>query len=47
MDTSITIKDIKVRDHVVIHAIKRDNQLVVATVNVGSASTKMDNKASN
>jgi len=46
MDTSITIKDIKVGDQVVIHAIKRDNQLVAVTVKAGSANTKTDNKAS-
>ncbi len=46
MDKSITVKDIKVGDHVVIHATKKDNQLIAVTVKVGMAGMKMDNKAS-
>jgi Cu/Ag efflux protein CusF len=49
MDTSITLKDIKVGDHVVIHASKKNNQLTAATVKVGMdnmSGMKMDNKAS-
>jgi hypothetical protein len=34
MDTVIALKDIKVGDHVVIHATKKDNELVAATVKV-------------
>jgi hypothetical protein len=45
MDTNITIKDIKVGDHAVIHAIKKDNQLVAVTVKVGTVNTKMDKNA--
>jgi hypothetical protein len=46
MDTSITLKDIKVGDHVVIHATKKDNQVIAVTVKVGMAGMKTDNKAS-
>src|SRR5258708_10513815 len=35
MDAVITLKDIKVGDHVVIHATKKDNKLIAATVQVG------------
>jgi hypothetical protein len=46
MDTTITLKDIKVGDHVVIHATKKDKQLIAVAVKVGMAGMKMDNKAS-
>ena len=35
MDAAIALKDIKVGDHVVIHATKKDNKLAAATVKVG------------
>ncbi|MGA7316903.1 MAG: hypothetical protein WBX22_23360 [Silvibacterium sp.] len=35
MDTAIALKDIKVGDHVVIHATKKGDQIVAATVKVG------------
>jgi hypothetical protein len=35
MDTAIALKDIKVGDHVVIHATKKADQLVAATVKIG------------
>jgi hypothetical protein len=35
MDAVVALKDIKVGDHVVIHATKKDNKLIVATVQVG------------
>ena len=35
MDTVIALKDVKVGDHVVIHATKKDDQLVAATVKIG------------
>jgi len=35
MDTVIALKDLKVGDHVVIHAIKKDGKLLAATVQVG------------
>jgi hypothetical protein len=38
MDASITVKDVKVGDHVVIHATKKDNQLTAVTVKVGMDS---------
>lgn len=34
-ETAVTLKDIKVGDHVVIHATKKDNQLTAATIKVG------------
>jgi hypothetical protein len=49
MDNSITAKDIKVGDHVVIHATKKDNQLTAAIVKVGMGKVsgmKMDSKSS-
>jgi hypothetical protein len=49
MNASITVKEIKVGDHVVIHATKKDNQLSAVTVKVGMdnmSGMKMDNKAS-
>jgi hypothetical protein len=48
MNASITVKEIKVGDHVVIHATKKDNQLTAVTVKVGMdnmSGVKMDNKA--
>lgn len=35
MDKAITLKDIKAGDHVVIHAKKKDSQLVAVTIKVG------------
>ena len=49
-DGAIELKDIKVGDHVVIHATKKDNKLIAATVKVGmgkKAGMKMDGKNSN
>ncbi|HWZ49986.1 MAG TPA: DUF5666 domain-containing protein [Granulicella sp.] len=49
MDTAITLKDIKVGDHVVIHATKKDDKLIAATVQVGMgrmAGMKMDGGSS-
>ena len=49
-DGAIELKDIKVGDHVVIHATKKDNKLIAATVQVGmgkKAGMKMDGKNSN
>ncbi len=49
MDAAIALKDIKVEDHVVIHATKKDNKLVAATVKVGMGNMsgmKMDSKSS-
>ncbi len=49
MDAAIALKDIKVGDHVVIHATKKDGQLIAATVQVGTgkmAGMKMDGKSS-
>ena len=49
MDATIALKDIKVGDHVVIHATKKDNKLIAATVQVGMgkmAGMKMDAKSS-
>jgi hypothetical protein len=49
MDKAIAPKDIKVGDHVVIHATKKDNKLIAATVQVGMgkmAGMKMDDKSS-
>ena len=40
MDTAIALKDIKVGDHVVIHATKKGNQLVAATVKIGMGDMK-------
>jgi hypothetical protein len=37
-DGAITLKDIKVGDHVVIHAAKKDGKLIAATVQVGMGS---------
>ena len=34
-DTAITVKDIKVGDHVVIHATKKNDKLIAATVQLG------------
>jgi Domain of unknown function (DUF5666) len=45
MDAAIALKDIKVGDHVVIHATKKDDKLIAATVQVGMgkmAGMKMD-----
>jgi ribosomal protein S17 len=49
MDAVIALNDIKVGDHVVIHATKKDNKLVAATVKVGMENMpgmKMDGKSS-
>ena len=49
MDSVIALKDIKVGDHVVIHATKKDNKLVAATVKVGMGNMpgmKLDGKSS-
>ncbi len=49
MDVAIALKDIKVGDHVVIHAAKKDGKLIAATVQVGMgkmSGMKMDGKAS-
>ena len=35
MDAAIALKDIKVGDHVVIHATKKDGKLIAGTVQVG------------
>ncbi len=40
MDRTITVKDIKVGDHVVIHATRKGSTLTAATVEVGSATVK-------
>ncbi len=40
MDTVIALKDVKVGDHVVIHATKKDDQLVAATVKIGMGDMK-------
>jgi hypothetical protein len=45
MDMAIALKDLKVGDHVVIHATKKDGKLLAATVQVGMgkmAGMKMD-----
>jgi len=45
MDATIALKDIKVGDHVVIHATKKEGKLIAATVQVGMgkmAGMKMD-----
>ncbi len=34
--TTVALKDIKVGDHIVIHATKKDNQLTAAEVKVGA-----------
>ena len=36
MNAAIVLKDIKVGDHVVIHATKKDGKLIAATVQVGT-----------
>lgn len=49
MDTAITWKDVKVGDHVVIHATKKDNQLTATTVKIGAGNIsgmKKDNPGS-
>ena len=49
MDAAIALKDIKVGDHVVIHATKKEGKLIAATVQVGMgkmAGMKMDSKDS-
>jgi len=49
MNAAIALKDIKVGDHVVIHATKKDNELIAATVQVGMgkiAGMKMAGKSS-
>lgn len=49
MNAAIVLKDIKVGDHVVIHATKKDNKLIAATVQVGMgkmAGMKMNGKTS-
>jgi hypothetical protein len=49
MDAAIALKDIKVRDHVVIHASKMNDRLIAATVQVGVGKMegmKMDGKSS-
>jgi ribosomal protein S1 len=48
MDAAIALKDIKVGDHVVIHATKKENKLIAATVQVGMGKMtgmKMDTKS--
>jgi hypothetical protein len=48
IDAAIALKDIKVGDHVVIHATKKDNKLIATTVQVGMgkmAGMKMDGKS--
>ena len=48
MNAGIALKDLKVGDHVVIHATKKDNKLIAATVQVGMgkmAGMKMDGKS--
>ncbi len=39
-DQTITLKDIKVGDHVVIHATRKGSTLTAATVEVGASSAK-------
>jgi hypothetical protein len=39
-DQTITVKDIKIGDHVVIHATRKGTALTAATVEVGSSSAK-------
>jgi ribosomal protein S17 len=49
MDAAIALKDIKVGDHVVIHASKKNDKLIASTVQVGMgkmAGMKMDGKSS-
>jgi Domain of unknown function (DUF5666) len=49
MDAAIALTDIKVGDHVVIHASKKNDKLIAATVQVGMgkmAGMKMDSKSS-
>lgn len=49
MNAAIALKDIKVGDHVVIHATKKDSKLIAATVQIGMgkmAGMKMDGKTS-
>ena len=49
MDAAIALKDIKVGDHVVIHASKKNDKLIAATVQVGMGKMegmKMDGKSS-
>jgi hypothetical protein len=49
MDATISLKDIKVGDHVVIHASKKNDKLIAATVQVGMgkmAGMKIDGKSS-
>jgi hypothetical protein len=48
MDAVIALKDIKVGDHVVIHATKKNDKLIAATVQVGMgkmAGMKMDGRS--
>lgn len=40
MDTAITLKDVRLGDHVVIHATKKGNQLIAVEVKVGAAKMK-------
>jgi IMP cyclohydrolase len=42
MDTAIAWQDIKVGDHVVIHAKKKETQLIAVEVKVGMAMRGMD-----
>ena len=49
MDAVVSLKDIKVGDHVVIHASKKNDKLIAATVQVGMGKMegmKMDGKSS-
>ena len=49
VDAVIALKDIKVGDHVVIHATKKNDKLIATTVQVGMgkmAGMKMDGKSS-
>jgi hypothetical protein len=48
MDAVIALKDIKVGDHVVIHATKKNDKLIAAMVQVGMgkmAGMKMDGRS--
>ena len=48
VDAVIALKDIKVGDHVVIHATKKNDKLIAATVQVGMgkmAGMKMDGRS--
>lgn len=40
MDAAITLKDIKVGDHIVIHATKKGNELTAVEVKIGMSNMK-------